>query len=97
MPRLNYKAVALISRLNVLRKTASIEEQGELRWELAVALAVAWIICYFCIWKGVKWTGKVVYFTSLFPYVLLFILLVRGLTLDGACSSIETISTFDQH
>ena len=76
-------------RRNALRKTPSIEDQGELRLELAVALAVAWILCYFCIWKGVKWTGKVVYFTSLFPYVLLVILLVKGLTLDGAWDGIK--------
>ncbi|CAF1055632.1 unnamed protein product [Brachionus calyciflorus] len=74
---------------NALQKTDRIEDQGNIRWELAVSLLFAWVLCYFCIWKGVKWTGKVVYFTSLFPYILLLILLVKGLTLDGAWDGIK--------
>lgn len=32
---------------------------GSLRWELVLCLILTWVICYFCVWKGIKSTGKV--------------------------------------
>uniref|UniRef100_A0A671N7U1 Transporter n=1 Tax=Sinocyclocheilus anshuiensis TaxID=1608454 RepID=A0A671N7U1_9TELE len=75
-------------RRRVLNITGSVNELGSLRWELALCLLLAWIICYFCVWKGVKSTGKVVYFTATFPYVMLLVLLIRGITLPGAIDGI---------
>ncbi|XP_015256482.1 PREDICTED: sodium- and chloride-dependent GABA transporter 2-like [Cyprinodon variegatus] len=73
----------------VLNITGSIEELGSIRWELALCLLLSWIICYFCVWKGVKSTGKVVYFTATFPYLMLAVLLIRGITLPGASDGIK--------
>uniref|UniRef100_A0A8C5B597 Transporter n=1 Tax=Gadus morhua TaxID=8049 RepID=A0A8C5B597_GADMO len=73
----------------VLNVTGSPNEMGSIRWELALCLLLSWIVCYFCIWKGVKSTGKVVYFTATFPYLMLVVLLVRGLTLPGAIDGIK--------
>uniref|UniRef100_A0A914VF53 Transporter n=1 Tax=Plectus sambesii TaxID=2011161 RepID=A0A914VF53_9BILA len=73
----------------VLGISSGISDVGGLRLELAIGLLLAWILCYLCIFKGVKWTGKVVYFTASFPYVMLICLLVRGLTLPGAATGLE--------
>ncbi|XP_067275610.1 sodium- and chloride-dependent GABA transporter 2-like isoform X1 [Pseudorasbora parva] len=72
----------------VLALSGGIEEIGKINWEILLCLIAVWIVCYFCVWKGVKSTGKVVYFTATFPYVMLLVLLIRGLTLPGALQGV---------
>lgn len=64
-------------------------DMGTMRWELVGCLAISWVIVAACLAKGVKSSGKVVYFTALFPYAVLLILFVRGITLEGAMKGIE--------
>uniref|UniRef100_A0A8C1AHP2 Solute carrier family 6 member 5 n=2 Tax=Cyprinus carpio TaxID=7962 RepID=A0A8C1AHP2_CYPCA len=75
-------------KYNVLHISKGIEYPGDIRWALAACLFLAWLIVYASLAKGIKSSGKVVYFTATFPYVVLVILLIRGVTLPGAGSGI---------
>jgi len=73
----------------VLGLSKGLSDVGTIRWELALCLLIAWVVCYFCIWKGVKSSGKVVYFTATFPFLMLIVFVIRGVTLDGAMDGIN--------
>ncbi|XP_057218754.1 sodium- and chloride-dependent neutral and basic amino acid transporter B(0+) [Triplophysa rosa] len=72
-----------------LQRTSSMDETGPIVWHLALCLLLAWIIVGAALFKGIKSSGKVVYFTATFPYIVLLILLIRGATLEGASNGIE--------
>ncbi|KAK4469295.1 hypothetical protein MN116_006861 [Schistosoma mekongi] len=62
---------------------------GPIRWEICLCLLVVFTIVYFSLWKGVKSSGKAVWITATLPYVILTILLIRGLTLEGSLTGIK--------
>ncbi|XP_053329529.1 sodium- and chloride-dependent neutral and basic amino acid transporter B(0+) isoform X2 [Spea bombifrons] len=72
-----------------LQRSGGLGETGGIVWYLALCLLLAWIIVGAALFKGIKSSGKVVYFTAVFPYVVLIILLVRGATLEGAFEGIN--------
>nr|XP_039249177.1 sodium- and chloride-dependent betaine transporter-like [Styela clava] len=74
---------------NVLGISNGIEDMGHMQGGLVGFLFLAWAICYFCLCKGVRIAGKVVLFTATFPYVILFVLLIRSVTLPGAENGIR--------
>ncbi|KAL4226538.1 hypothetical protein ACF0H5_014523 [Mactra antiquata] len=72
-----------------LRLSDGIEDFGQPHWYLVLCLMLSWIVVFFCLIKGIKTTGKVVYFTAIFPYVVLLILFFRGVTLENAGEGIK--------
>ncbi|XP_072317128.1 sodium- and chloride-dependent transporter XTRP3-like [Eucyclogobius newberryi] len=76
-----------------LNISPTIETHGGIHMGQALCLLLAWILTYLFIVKGVKSTGKVVYFTATFPYIVLTIYLIRGLTLHGAINGIVYMFT----
>ncbi|XP_052814303.1 sodium- and chloride-dependent glycine transporter 1-like [Mya arenaria] len=73
----------------VLKLTGSLGETGGISWELTLCLLAAWTIVFLVLTKGIKSLGKVVYVTAIFPYILLTILLIRGLTLEGSGNGVH--------
>ncbi|XP_009088788.3 sodium- and chloride-dependent neutral and basic amino acid transporter B(0+) isoform X1 [Serinus canaria] len=90
---INYKPVQFPSEQYwnkvTLQRSSGLDETGRIVWYLALCLLLSWIIVGAALFKGIKSSGKVVYFTALFPYVILLVLLVRGATLEGAIDGIE--------
>ncbi|CAL8129654.1 unnamed protein product [Orchesella dallaii] len=72
-----------------------LERLGDIRWPLVFCALIVFILVYFSLWKGVRSTGKAVWITALAPYCVLFILLVRGITLPGADLGIKYYLTPD--
>ncbi|TRZ12911.1 hypothetical protein HGM15179_014204 [Zosterops borbonicus] len=71
----------------------SISESGGLNWKMTLCLLVAWSLVGLAMIKGIQSSGKVMYFSSLFPYLVLVCFLVRGLLLRGAVDGIMHMFT----
>ncbi|XP_059801173.1 sodium- and chloride-dependent transporter XTRP3-like isoform X1 [Hypanus sabinus] len=71
-----------------LNISPTIDDTGIIHWGMLLCLILSWLIVYVCIIRGTESTGKVVYVTACFPYAVLLIYLIRGLTLHGATNGL---------
>ncbi|KOC70083.1 Sodium-dependent neutral amino acid transporter SLC6A17 [Habropoda laboriosa] len=71
----------------------SFEEGQSLKWWIVLCLLLSWIVVFFIVMKGIQSSGKVVYFTSMFPYLVLTIFFIRGITLKGASAGLAHMYT----
>ncbi|KAH9487583.1 hypothetical protein Btru_072326 [Bulinus truncatus] len=65
-----------------------ISRVGGIKITLALCLFSVFFLVYFALWKGIKSSGKAVWVTATFPYVVLLILLCKGCTLPGSLDGI---------
>ncbi|KPI97171.1 Sodium-dependent neutral amino acid transporter B(0)AT2 [Papilio xuthus] len=66
-----------------LQISEDINHPISFNYKIALALVIAWILVYLCMIKGIASSGKVVYITATFPYIVLVIFFFRGITLKG--------------
>ncbi|XP_053980742.1 sodium- and chloride-dependent transporter XTRP3 isoform X2 [Hylaeus volcanicus] len=71
----------------------SIEAGQSLKWWIVLCLLLSWVVVFFIVMKGIQSSGKVVYFTSMFPYLVLTIFFIRGITLKGASAGLAHMYT----
>ncbi|CAL1536856.1 unnamed protein product, partial [Lymnaea stagnalis] len=72
-----------------LNEVHNIGDLGGISLKLLVFLALAWVILFFILRRGVETSGKVIYFMALFPYFVLVALLIRGVTMEGYMTGIR--------
>ncbi|XP_063698236.1 sodium-dependent serotonin transporter [Culicoides brevitarsis] len=78
-------------------KSDGLNYMGPIKPELALCVFGVFILVYFSLWKGVKSSGKAVWFTAIMPYIVLIILLGRGVTLPGSGDGIMYYLTPQWH
>ncbi|XP_038674915.1 sodium-dependent proline transporter [Scyliorhinus canicula] len=72
-----------------LSRSSGLHDPGPVRWELAICLLAAWVIIFLCCLKGIRSSGKIVYVTATFPYLVLIVLIIRGATLKGSLQGVQ--------
>jgi len=57
---------------------------GAIQPKIVLTLIITWVAMYFCIFRGVKLVGKIVWLTVPLPWLMLLVLTVNGLMLPGS-------------
>ncbi|XP_047497772.1 sodium- and chloride-dependent transporter XTRP3-like [Penaeus chinensis] len=78
-----------------LEISPDINHPEKFNWKIAICLLIAWLLTYLCMAKGIASSGKVVYVTATFPYLVLVIFFVRGITLRGMEDGLKHLFTPD--
>ncbi|XP_071052118.1 sodium-dependent nutrient amino acid transporter 1-like isoform X2 [Onthophagus taurus] len=75
----------LYFRIEVLKEKDEIYTGlGVPEWRLTLCLIFSYFVLFVIIRNGIKSSGKAAYFLAIFPYVVMFALLGRAVTLQGA-------------
>jgi len=57
---------------------------GNVRWQNTICFLFSWGLIFVVLKAGIKEAGKIIWFSALFPYLVLTIFLIRAATLEGA-------------
>ena len=74
---------------NILGISDSILNLGGIQWHLVLGNLFVWVAIFLIIFKGVKVVGKVVHWSVGLPWALLLVLIIRGISLQGAAKGLD--------
>ncbi|XP_028392715.1 sodium-dependent neutral amino acid transporter B(0)AT3-like [Dendronephthya gigantea] len=89
----NSSSISYFFFRETLNVSESIDETTTWNWKITLCYITAWIVIYVCVIRGIKSSGKVVYFTATFPYVVLTAFFIRGMTLEGFDRGVKHLFT----
>ncbi|CAN7992033.1 unnamed protein product, partial [Ixodes hexagonus] len=72
-----------------LHTSPGMHDLGVPKWQLLLCVMLVFVILYLALFKGVSSSGKVVWVTATAPYVILTLLLLRGVLLPGAGTGVK--------
>lgn len=73
----------------VLNLSSGPEVLGGLQWPLVAGLAFTWVVLFFIMVRGARVIGRISIWLVCIPWLLLIVLVVRGLTLPGAIDGLN--------
>ena len=79
----------------ILHQTESINNLGGFNWYILLSVTACMLFVLLAVIKGVQGSSKVAVVTVTLPYVMLIVLLIRGVTLPGAATGISYYLTPD--
>jgi len=74
---------------NVLNLSSGPGKLGGIQWPIVGFLAFTWIAIFLIIFKGANISGKIAVWTVTIPWLILVIMLIRGITLPGAVKGLN--------
>uniref|UniRef100_A0A1I7U8P7 Transporter n=1 Tax=Caenorhabditis tropicalis TaxID=1561998 RepID=A0A1I7U8P7_9PELO len=68
----------------VINPSSGFTDFSTINWATLAAVAICWVISSIVLIRGMKMIGKLSYFSVILPYGIIVILMIRGITLEGA-------------
>lgn len=72
-----------------LQKSSGPGILGSLRWPIVIGLFITWLWSFQYLRHGTKGIGKEIYITVILPWLILIVMVIRGITLPGAINGLN--------